>query len=98
AIGHAIGLVGTRKPTAPDAKDQSPVADLVDSGGLLGKAQRMAERQNLHPGADLHPASARGNSAGDRRSQEHTSELQSLTRLPPALCTLSLHVALPISP
>ena len=65
AIGHAVGLVGAREPAAPDAEDQPPVADLIDGGGLLGEAQRMAQRQHLDAGADLHALGARGDRAGD---------------------------------
>jgi hypothetical protein len=46
-------LVGARKAAAPDAENQSAVADLVDGGGLLGDAQRMAERQYLQPALSL---------------------------------------------
>ena len=67
AVGHAIGFVGAREAAAPDAEDQPSVADLIDRGGLFGEAQRMAQRQYLDAGADLHAFGARGDGAGDRQ-------------------------------
>ncbi len=47
------------------------MADLIDSRRLLGKLERMAQRQHLHRGADLHPLGPRGDRGGDhqRRGQ-----------------------------
>ena len=62
-VGDAVGVVGAREGAAADAEDQPAAADLVDRRGLLGEAQRVAERQDLHRGADLDPAGARGDRA-----------------------------------
>ena len=63
-IGNAVGLISAGKPAASDTEDEAPVADLVDGGGLLGEPQRMAERQHLDCGADLHPPRALRNGGG----------------------------------
>src|SRR5207302_791735 len=65
AIGHAISFVGSREAAAPDAEDQPSVADLIYRGGLFRQAQRMAQRQYLDAGADLHALGARRYGAGD---------------------------------
>ena len=74
AVRHAIGLVGAREAAATDAEDQPAVADLIDRRDLLGEAQRMAQRQHLDRGADLHPLGAGGDRAGQgqRRRQHRT--------------------------
>ncbi len=64
-IGNAVGLIGAGKPATSDTEDEPSVADLVDGGGFLGEPQRMAERQHLDCGADLHPARALGNGGGE---------------------------------
>src|SRR6266849_2664621 len=71
-IGDAVGLVGTLQPAAPDTEDQPAPAELVDRRGLLGDAQRMAQRQYLHRDADLDALGAGGDRAGDRhRRRQH---------------------------
>ena len=42
AVGHAIGLVGSRKATAADAENQTATADLIDGRSFFGHPQRMA--------------------------------------------------------
>src|SRR5580704_1558340 len=58
-VGDAIGVVGARKGAAADPENEPPAADLVDRRGLFGEAQRMAQWQDLHRGADLDMAGAR---------------------------------------
>ena len=41
-IRHAVGHITARVAAAAYTEQQPAVADLVDGGGLLGKAQRMA--------------------------------------------------------
>ena len=65
-VGDAIGLIGPRQAAAPDPENQPSPAHLVDRRGLLGDAQRMAQRQDLHRDADPDPLGARGDRAGDR--------------------------------
>src|SRR5438270_6805955 len=64
-VGDTVGVVGARKGAAADAENEPSAADLVDRRGLLGEAKRVPERQDLHRGADLDPAGARGGRAGD---------------------------------
>src|SRR6266849_4500364 len=64
AIGHAIGLVGARKSAPPDPEDEPAMADLIDRRGLFGEPQRVAQRQDLNRGADLHALGACGDRAG----------------------------------
>src|SRR5205085_4829875 len=75
-IGHLVGVIGADDATAPDAEDQPTMADLVDRRGLLGKAQRVAERQHLHGDADLHSTGAGGDRAGDRERRRQISALR----------------------
>src|SRR6185312_11961423 len=74
AVGHAIGLVGAREAAAADAEDETSVTDLIDRRRLLGEAQRVAQRQYLHAGADLHALGAGGDRAreGQRRRTHRT--------------------------
>jgi hypothetical protein len=76
-VRHAIGDIGSRIAAAPNAEQQSAFADLVDRRGLFGKAQGVAERQNLHAGADLDAVRPRGDRGGDgqRRGQHRTARL-----------------------
>ena len=72
AVGDAVGLVGVREARAADAEDQPALAELVDGRDFLGKAQRMAERQHLHGGADLHALGSLGDGGGeDQRRGQH---------------------------
>ena len=73
-VGHAVRLVHPRKAAASDAEDQPAVADLVHRRRLLGQLERMAERQHLHGGTDLHPLGPRGDRGCDRqrRGQHRT--------------------------
>ena len=41
------------------------MTDVIDGGGFLGDAQRVAQRQNLNRDADLHAFGPHGNGAGD---------------------------------
>ncbi len=66
-IRHAIRLVHARKATASNTENQPAVADLIHRRGFLGKLQRVAKRQDLHRGADLHPLGARGDRGGDHQ-------------------------------
>ncbi len=66
-VGHAVGLIGARETAAPDPENQPSVADLVDRRRLLRQSQRVTQRQDLHPGADLHAFGAGGNRAGQRQ-------------------------------
>ena len=60
------------RAAAADAEDQPAAADLVHRRGLLGDAQRIAQRQHLHGDADLHALRARGDGAGDgQRRRQH---------------------------
>jgi hypothetical protein len=76
-IGHAIGGVAARVAAAPGAEDEAPAADHIDRRGLLGQAQRMGQRQDVHRGADLDALGARGDLAGDihRRAQHRAARL-----------------------
>ncbi len=53
-VGNAVSLIGAGKSAAPDAEDQPAVAYMINRGGFLGDAQRMAQRQDLDRDADLH--------------------------------------------
>src|SRR5262249_27503656 len=53
-------------------------ADLIDGGALLGDAQRMAQRQDLHGDADLDAIGTGGDRTGDaeRRRQERALRIE----------------------
>ena len=46
-VGDALGLVGAGETAAADAENQAAVADVIDGGGFLRDAQRVAQRQDL---------------------------------------------------
>jgi hypothetical protein len=77
-VGHAISLIGLRDAAAADAENQPTATQLIDRGGRLGQAQRMAERQNLDGDADLDAPGAGGDRAGnaERRRQQRTVRLE----------------------
>src|SRR5207302_9851478 len=54
-VGDAISLIDARKAAASHTEDQSPMADLIDGRHFFGEAHRVAQRQHLYSGADLHP-------------------------------------------
>src|SRR5262249_18018600 len=64
-VRDAVGLVGAGKAATADAEEQPSVADVVDGRGLFGKPQRLAQRQDLKPRADLDVFGTRGNRARD---------------------------------
>jgi len=57
--------MGLRHAATADPEDQPSVAQLIDRCGFLGEPQWMAERQYLNGDADLDPARARCDRAGD---------------------------------
>src|SRR5260221_11362271 len=86
AIRHLIGVVGADDAAASDTENQPALADLVNRRGLLGKAQRMAQWQDLHGDADLHMAGARRPLARDgpkRRQRRGPRRAKGLRQPPP---------------
>src|SRR5215469_15202740 len=65
AVGDAISLVSARKAAASNTENQPALADLVDRRCLFGEPQRVAERQYLNAGPDLHVLGAGGDGAGE---------------------------------
>src|SRR3546814_8671775 len=77
-------------PSTPNESTQTPLADEVRTNGFLdrrpeARRHRALDRRAQLPGAQLH---ARRHAGRRRRSEEHTSELQSLMRISYAVFSL----------
>src|SRR3546814_1135101 len=66
-----------RQPRSSDGAD----ARRADEGGRSGDARRLGRGQGSLGGADGRPQGRRDVVVGSQRSEEHTSELQSLMRI-----------------
>src|SRR5215470_17716219 len=63
-VGNAQDVVGAGRAAAPDPEVEPALAELIDGGGLLGDAERVAERQHLHRDPHAQSAGAAGQEAG----------------------------------
>ena len=72
AVGHAEHVVGARRAAATHAELEAALAHVIERRHVLGNAQRMVERQQVHGGADAEPPRAAGDGGGhDQRRGEH---------------------------
>src|SRR3990172_6574361 len=72
AVGNAEDVVGARGFAAPDPELEASLAEVVHGGDVLGDAERVVQRQDLHRRPDADPLGAGGDRGGHRdRRGEH---------------------------
>jgi len=60
-------------PSQAEAEDEPAPGDEIDGGGVLREANRVEERGEQQPGADLDPLGARGDGGREREQRRHVA-------------------------